>query len=390
MFKIKKPEKIDINNLNDVIKIAKLLLKIIVILVFVLLISNIISIGISTGIFKLILSFIKLCIPLFIGFIIAWLFNPLVCLLEDKKVPRVIGTIISYLIFIGLIFLVFYFVLPMLSGQINELAKTLPANFEIVNEWINNLFVSLSDSFNYNFDEVKNGLLAQGNSLLLSITDGLPTLIINVVTAFTSGIINFIIGLIIGFYFLLGFPSFHKNIVAFVPKDIRNSTEDLIKRIDSALRSFVTGTLLVTVLVFIASSIGFTIVGLEAPLLFGLFCGLTNIIPYVGPYIGGAPAVIVGLTIDVRIGLLVLVVVVIIQFIEGNVIQPLVMSRVMKLHPVTIVMGLLIMGYFFGIVGMIFATPLISFIKIIYTFTNEKIDIRKKILRKEELSENNS
>ena len=64
-----------------------------------------------------------------------------------------------------------------------------------------------------------------------------------------------------------------------------------------------------------------------------------------------------------------------IQFIEGNFIQPLVMSKTMKLHPVTIIVGLLIFGYFFGIVGMIISTPLMSIIKIILTFINEKYDI---------------
>ena len=80
-------------------------------------------------------------------------------------------------------------------------------------------------------------------------------------------------------------------------------------------------------------------------------------------------------------GIMVIIVNIVIQFIEGNFIQPIVMSKAMKLHPVTILLGLLIFEHFFGIMGMIIATPLIAVLKIIFNFINEKyeiIDINKK------------
>ena len=113
------------------------------------------------------------------------------------------------------------------------------------------------------------------------------------------------------------------------------------------------GAVLDCTLIFVLSSLAFWAVGLKAPMLFGLFCGLTNIIPYAGPYIGGAPAVIVGLTQSPTIGILTLIVIAVIQFLEGNFLQPIIMSKTTKLHPVTIMLGLLIFGYFFGIVGRI-------------------------------------
>ena len=127
--------------------------------------------------------------------------------------------------------------------------------------------------------------------------------------------------------------------------------------------------------VFVVTSIGLWIVGLQSPLLFGLFCGITNIIPYAGPYIGGFPAVIVGFAEDPMIGLFTLLVIVVIQFVEGNFFQPLIMSKTTKLHPVTIMVGLLVFGHFWGILGMVVSTPIITSLKSIFMYFDEKYDI---------------
>ena len=114
-------------------------------------------------------------------------------------------------------------------------------------------------------------------------------------------------------------------------------------------------------------------------MVFGLFCAITNIIPYVGPYIGGVPAVIVGLSISPMTGLFALIAVVIAQLLESYFLQPVVMGKTMKLHPVTIMIGLLIFGHFFGIIGMILATPVISILKTILQFFDEKFSIMDRI-----------
>ena len=125
-------------------------------------------------------------------------------------------------------------------------------------------------------------------------------------------------------------------------------------------------------MVFICDSIGFWIVGLQAPVLFGLLCGITDLIPYVGPYIGGAVAVIIGFSQSPLVGFLTLIVAIIVQLLENNVLQPLIMSKTMKLHPVTIIVGLLIFEHFFGIIGMILCTPCIALAKVVWKFFKEK------------------
>ncbi|MBQ6817781.1 MAG: AI-2E family transporter, partial [Bacilli bacterium] len=93
---------------------------------------------------------------------------------------------------------------------------------------------------------------------------------------------------------------------------------------------------------------------------------------YIGPYIGGAAAVIVGFSQGNVIGISVLIICVIVQLVESYILQPVVMSKAMQLHPVTIIIGLLIFGYFFGIIGMVFATPCLALIKVLWRFVRNK------------------
>ena len=114
-------------------------------------------------------------------------------------------------------------------------------------------------------------------------------------------------------------------------------------------------------------------------MLFALICAITDIIPYFGPWIGGIPAAVVGFLISPLAGILTIVSIVVIQVLEGNLYQPLIMGHTMKLHPITIMLALLIFGHFFGIIGMIVATPATATLKVLFEFIDEKIEFINKI-----------
>ena len=120
-------------------------------------------------------------------------------------------------------------------------------------------------------------------------------------------------------------------------------------------------------------------------MLFGLICGITNVIPYIGPWIGGAIVTIVALTVSPFVGILAAIIAFIMQQIDSLALQPLIMSKAVKLHPVTIMVGLLIFEYFFGVVGMIIATPVISGAKIILSYFNNKYDLLNKMKDEEKI-----
>lgn len=366
-----KKNKIDTEGLNEVIYLVKNILK-------VLFIALIISIGLigvilfrELGIFKFIGNVIGVLSPLFIGFIVAWLFSPLVDKLTKKGLPRIIASLIVYVIFILFLVIFFRIFIPIIYTEFNELIKTLPGILEDITDFINNIFSKIEIN-NSNMENIKEGILKAVNEYGNNISSSIPTTVVNIMSSLFSGLGSVFFGLIIGLYMLFDFDNVSILFLRLIPKKHQIEIGGLLDNIGIEVRKCVNGTLLVACMVFVCDTFGFSIVGLKSALLFGLFCGITDLIPYIGPYIGTAVATIVGLTQGPLIGIGVLIIAIIVQLVESYVLQPIVMSKATKLHPVTIICGLLIFGHFFGIIGMILATPLMSIFKVIWKFTFDK------------------
>lgn len=387
MFR-KKEDKQEINilKLNEVINISSNILKIIYLLAVVVSIYIFIIIFKELNLKSTIITILSITSPLFIGMFIAWLFDPIVTKMQKKGLKRIFGTTLTYVLFIILIFLMIGTIIPLLTDQINDFVNNLPQIFNKMYEWIDEVFINLNTIEGFDALSVKENVLNQLSDLGANLTNSLPDMTFSIVKNLFSVIGKIVIGMIIGFYLLVSFDNVEETMLPLLPQNAKDDTIKLIKSVNTTCRNFVTGALLDCTLIFIVSSISFFIIGLKAPLLFGLFCGITNVIPYAGPYIGGAPAVIVGFSVSPTCGILTLAVIVIIQALEGNLLQPLIMSRTTKLHPVTIMLGLLIFGHFFGIFGMVISTPLIGTIKAILIFFNNKYEIIE--FKKEELNGN--
>ncbi len=371
-----KKEEIDKKGLNEVIGLSKNILKI---LYFVLIIGAllvVITIFKVSGVFKLLMGVLKVVSPLFIGFIIAWLFNPLVKKLKDRGLPKVLSALIVYAIFLLFLFLFIRVFIPVVYSQLNELLNRVPA---IIND-VTGVFENFLNQFTIegiDITSVKDNIFTTLKTFILDLSNSLPQTIINVVISLFSGIGTILISLVVGLYMLFDFEAISKHFIKLLPKKHQYEISCLLTNIGSEVRKSVNGTLLIASMVLVCDTVGFSIVGLEAPLLFGVFCGLTDLIPYIGPYIGGAAAVIVGFSQSPVVGISVLIICIIVQLVENYILQPVVMSKAMQLHPVTIIVGLLIFGYFFGIIGMIIATPCIALLKVIYRFIVNKFDLFK-------------
>ena len=371
-----KEEKLNIKNLNIVIELGKKLLHITLILLLIIGIYAVTLIFKEWHVKEFLITILQILSPLFIGLIVAWLFNPLVVWLNKKGVNRTLGAIIVYLVFIAIIALIINLIVPILYQQTAEFIKTVPSVIDYSKEWLENTLERFDSIKQINIQAVKTNIFTHIEEFASNITSDMPNMILNFAKAMFSGLGTMVIGLVIGFYLLISFDN-TENLLSFLPKKSQKGTKELLFAVNNSLRGFVQGSILDCTLIFIISSLAFWIVGLRAPLLFGLFCGLTNIIPYAGPYIGGAPAVIVGFSQSPTIGIFTLLSIALIQFIEGNFLQSLILSKTTKLHPVTIIIGLLIFGHFWGIIGMAVSTPIITALKTLLLFLDNRYDILK-------------
>lgn len=381
MFRKNKDNELDYRAINKFFNTSNNLLKFVlalVIILAILLATYLIKEWNILGIIGTILSVIS---PVFIGFVIAWLLDPLATKLSSKM-PRVIACILTYLIIFGSLILILAFTVPTLSSSVSEIVNVIPDIVDNAQDFASDLLENLGDS--REIENYKNTMLDKIESVGADFASTLPNSIWNFGKGVISGATNIVLGLMIGFYLLFDFRKFQGRLLSIIPKRWHINTKDLMGRINGKLRSYVGGVLLVCFLVFITQSIGFSLAGLKAPLLFALFCAITDVIPYIGPWIGGAPAVIVGFTIDPMVGVFCLVSVLVCQLLENNFYQPLIMGKTMKLHPVTIMLGLLLFNYFFGMIGMIVATPVIATIKIIFEFIMEYSNLGEKFYNYQE------
>ena len=381
MFRKNKDNELDYRAINKFFNTSNNLLKFflaLVIILAILLATYLIKEWNILGIIGTILSVIS---PVFIGFVIAWLLDPLATKLSTKM-SRVVACILTYLIIFGSLILILAFTVPTLSSSVSEIVNVIPDIVDNAQDFASDVLENFGDS--KQVESYKNTMLDKIESVGADFASTLPNSIWNFGKGVISGATSIVLGLMIGFYLLFDFRKFQGHLLSIIPKRWHSNTKDLMGRINGKLRSYVGGVLLVCFLVFITQSIGFSLAGLKAPLLFALFCAITDVIPYIGPWIGGAPAVIVGFTIDPMVGVFCLVSVLVCQLLENNFYQPLIMGKTMKLHPVTIMLGLLLFNYFFGMIGMIVATPVIATIKIIFEFIMEYSNLGEKFYNYQE------
>lgn len=375
LIKRNNQKEINKRELNEVITLGKKILQILYVLAFIACIYIITIVCKEWKVVNFVITILKIVFPLFIGIGIAWLFDPFVKWLNKKGIRRSLGTMITYVFLLSIIAVLLGSIFPLLIEQINEFAKSVPGIIETVKTWLENIFTSFENIEGFNVESFQNDVFKKMGEFGTNLTNELPGMSIVVVRGFLSGIGTILVGLIIGFYLLISFDNANDTIITIIPKRFQKTLRELIAKSNISLRKWVQGAVLDSTLIFLVTSLALFLVGLKAPLLFGLFCGITNVIPYAGPYIGGAPAVIVGFSQSPTIGILTLICIFVIQFIEGNFFQPLIMSKTTKLHPVTIMLGLLIFGHFFGIIGMVISTPIISICKVVLEYLDEKYGI---------------
>ena len=375
MFRRKKDKEIDIGSLNDILSTGRKLINIgyiMAIIALVLLGTYLVK---EWHALRFVGEFLIVISPIFIGLIIAWLLDPLVKWLQGKKIPRIGACIIVYLLFLALLFLILALLVPAMGSQIKDFVSGLPGLIQDFQHYVSGFTKNLSHTFDYDFSNIKDALYQAIEEFGINLSTRLPNMAIGLVSSVVSGGVSFFLGLMIGFYMLFDFDKLNRTFISWLPRRWRKGASELCVRLNESLRSYVQGLLLVMTLVFITQGIGLTLSGIKAPLVFAFFCALTDIIPYFGPYIGAIPIVLVGFTMDPIVGICCVISIIVVQLLENNFYQPLIMGHTMKLHPVTIMLGLLIFQHFFGIIGMIVATPVIAAFKIVLTFINEKVDV---------------
>ncbi|MEK3731354.1 MULTISPECIES: AI-2E family transporter [Paenibacillus] len=296
--------------------------------------------------------------PFAVAMIISYVLNPIVCMLSERKVPRSIAVLLIYAVFLTLLAVVLINMIPMLIRQLEELSEHLPEISMNAQTLMTNLDSRLippgvRTGVNSWFFQMENRL-AQGISTFLNNIGDTISVLFNVM------IIPFLI-----FYILKDFDVFQRTVVAYLPRGHRRAIVTLLKEIDTALGNYIRGQFLVCLIIGILAYIGYMLIGMPYALLLASIVAIFNIIPYLGPFLGAAPALIMASTISWRMVLMVAIVNMICQTLESNVISPQVVGRKLHLHPILIIFALLVGGQLAGTIGLILAVPVLAALKVL-------------------------
>ena len=379
MFRKYKDKEVDITSLNHILKTSRRIMDIGYIMAIVALILLGTYLIKEWKVLNVLGDLLVIISPIFIGILIAWFFEPTVTWMQKKKIPRLIGCIIVYVSIIGIIFLISYLFIPSLISQIQDFVRVAPKIFENITDFVIDFIKKFDGGKIINTKTLKTDITKYITEFGVEKSGEIPKYLLSIGKTIINGGINTLLGFMIGFYLLYDFKKVNKGIQSLLPKTWKKGYSELTNQINTSLRNYIQGVIIVMLLVFITQAIGLTIAGITSPIIFALFCAITDIIPYFGPYIGAIPAIIVGFTISPVTGICVVISILIVQLLENNFYQPLIMGHTMKLHPVTIMVGLLIFQHFFGIIGMVIATPVIACLKVLLKFINKNLHITERI-----------
>lgn len=302
-------------------------------------------------------------IPFILGFLLAYILNPLVQLFEERNIPRVVAIVLVYLLLGAVIFLLIYYALPILFSDIYSLIDYIPQYTKSLQGYINELQINYSRfPMPETLRQITDELIVNAEKKALIIGHGLLESLLNLFTQ----LFNLILTPILSFYFLLEFNKLGKLILELLPVRYRAELEQIGTEINQVIKSLLRGNLLVSLLVGTLAVIGMSLVGMDFPLLIGVMVGITNFIPYFGAIISTIPAVLLALIKSKWLALYVLGLMIVIQQIEGNIISPKILGACVGLHPLVIVLALLIGGELWGLLGMLLAVPLAAVLKILF------------------------
>lgn len=306
--------------------------------------------------------------PLLIAVAVVYLLNPIVSALERRGVPRVAGAGIVYLLFLCITALIVSLLVPLVARQVSQVVEHFPDYLAEAQASVRRVAARFGQEPNFQLDaeHVRAWLSAEDNRQTVT---RYMTGLRSVTTSLLSGLIIFVIGPVMAFYLLVDLPRLERGMMALIPPPRRQEIRGLMDRIGQAVGGFFRGQLLVALFVGVASSIGLWAIGLPFWLLVGMVAGVFNLVPLVGPFIGGGLAVVIALISGRPLtAVWAALVLLVVQQIDNHLISPNVMGRTVQLHPVVVMLALLVGASIAGLFGMLVIVPLVAVAKIVFLF----------------------
>ena len=287
---------------------------------------------------------------LFVSLVFAAALNPAVDWLQKHRIPRTLGILLIYVCVLAVLFLSVYLIIAPITKEINDLTQDFPVYWEkITSNWHSFKAFSESHGVGQNIQDYLNYL--KGNLSLAT------NKIFGVVSSLFGGLVYMVMILVMTFYITLEDQAMKRTLRSILPANYQPYAMRLVTRMQDKIGLWLRGQLVLSLIIFVVSFVGLSLLGVKYALVLAIFAGVTEIIPYLGPILSAIPAVFVASTQSPALGLEVLVLYVFIHQTENYLIVPKVMQKAVGLNPIIVLMAMLIGAQMAGILGIVLAVP---------------------------------
>ena len=302
--------------------------------------------------------------PLILAGMMAYLLNPVVDIGERRRLPRWASIALLYLALVGVIVLLIAVLIPMIVEQIQDLKRMFdiwwPQVPNLVREaqaWLTAKVPAAGALMgDFQLDQRAVATVTDGATGILAAA---PKYLTSAVSNVVNVVSYFVMVPFIAFFLIRDGRAFKSHLIELVPNRYFEMSLSILSKIEDQVGRYLRGILLEASAIGVMSSIGLLIIGLKSAIVVGLVAGVANLIPYLGPLVGGTVGVIVALSTGTSV-MSVIIVFLVVQFVDNWVLQPVVMSQSVKLHPLLIFLAVVFGGSYGGILGMILAVPLMG------------------------------
>ena len=300
--------------------------------------------------------------PLILAGAIVFLLNPIVTALHRRGVPRAAGAGITYLGVLAFFALAGWLIFPIAADQANELSDDWPEIEAKAEAWVDDLADASEGTFlEFTRDDLDEAFSSDNATFREQLNQAR-----DIGLRVFHVLLILVLAPIIAFYLLVDAPRVRTVLESLVPEGARADVDHVAHRLNRAIGGFFRGQLMVAVIVGVMCSIGLFAIGLRFWFLVGMIAGIFNIVPLIGPWVGGIPGLVIALTTGSTLQAVgVVVVMVVVQQIDNHFITPQVMQRAVQLHPAAVVLALLAGGSLGGLFGLLMAVPVTAALKIV-------------------------
>ena len=299
-----------------------------------------------------------------LGAAIAFLIQPAVVRLHGLGIPRVLAIVITFVVIIVALAGLVLLIVPLGTSEVGQLQRQIPGLAAAAQDRINSLQGSPIQIFGINVDikgttdtissHLREYLLGQAGN---AVTIGLSALTV---------LLQIVLMFIVAFLLALDAAAFRRVLRRLVPNDYRTDFDQIWRKVRKMLYAYVRGQLIIAALIGILSGIACFALGLPDAVALGMIAGITALIPYLGPFIGAVPAILVGLATSPVKALLVAIVYFLISNVILNFVSPKVMGDAVRLSPILVIVALIAGFSWAGILGMFVAVPIAATLRILF------------------------